>query len=409
MNTGQQFTEILTEAELSYFLSHPDVIAAKARLDAITGERALIYLNIVLPESLRVSLGERLGIDLVHVNTIPLRWIKGDSAPHVDRSLAGGSFENTYLVYLSDSPGQLVLGDATYPIEQNTAYRFSEGINHETIGAAGTSRLLIGPMNESGLPVGGANITYFPSEADALAYTNALGYNLSSFVVGNVDSGTNGGFTSWRIASNSVGPANQALVYNNGTTLGGTQFVNYYFLYPTIPCFLKGSKILCEVDGKEEWRAVETLKPGTLVKTSMNGYKKVELIGCSKIKNPGTSDRVEERLYKLTPAAYPVLTEDLFLTGAHSVLVDELTEAQRAETKKILSRIFVTDNKYRLMACVDERAEPWASEGEYEVWHFALENPDIFMNYGVYANGGLLVESCSIRFMRDKSNFSAQF
>ena len=66
----------------------------------------------------------------------------------------------------------------------------------------------------------------------------------------------------------------------------------------------------------------------------------------------------------------------------------------------------MTDRKYRLMAWVDERAEPWAAEGEYEVWHFALENADIFMNYGVYANGGLLVESCNIRFMRDKSNMT---
>ena len=26
------------------------------------------------------------------------------------------------------------------------------------------------------------------------------------------------------------------------------------------------------------------------------------------------------------------------------------------------------------------------------------------MNYGVYANGGLLVETCSINFMKNKSN-----
>ena len=56
------------------------------------------------------------------------------------------------------------------------------------------------------------------------------------------------------------------------------------------------------------------------------------------------------------------------------------------------------------MACIDERAEPWCSEGTYTIWHVALENDDIKMNYGVYANGGLLVETCSINYMRTKAN-----
>ena len=58
------------------------------------------------------------------------------------------------------------------------------------------------------------------------------------------------------------------------------------------------------------------------------------------------------------------------------------------------------------MACVDERAEPWAAEGNYTIWHFALEHADDGMNYGVYANGGLLVETCSIRTLKNKSNFT---
>ena len=58
------------------------------------------------------------------------------------------------------------------------------------------------------------------------------------------------------------------------------------------------------------------------------------------------------------------------------------------------------------MACIDERAEPWASEGTYTIWHFALENADIYMNYGVYANGGLLVETASLRLMNTLSNMT---
>jgi hypothetical protein len=56
------------------------------------------------------------------------------------------------------------------------------------------------------------------------------------------------------------------------------------------------------------------------------------------------------------------------------------------------------------MAFLDERAEPWISKGEYTIWHFALENTDLNMNYGVYANGGLLVETSFINFLKKKSN-----
>ena len=60
------------------------------------------------------------------------------------------------------------------------------------------------------------------------------------------------------------------------------------------------------------------------------------------------------------------------------------------------------------MACVDERAEPWNSEGLYNIWHIALENADEKMNYGIYVNGGLLVETCSINILKNHSNLKIQ-
>ena len=170
------------------------------------------------------------------------------------------------------------------------------------------------------------------------------------------------------------------------------------------PCFLEGSEILCLVDDKEVYIPVEQLRKGTLVKTSLDGYKKVEAVGKKGMWNTQTPERIQQRLYKLTPANYPELKKDLFLTGCHSILVDELTDVQRQRSIEELERIFVTDKKYRLIACVDERAEPWQSEGAYLVWHFALECENIRTNYGVYANGGLLVETCSINFIRNRSN-----
>jgi hypothetical protein len=305
-------------------------------------------------------------------------------------------FENTYLVYLNDSPGELIVDSHTYPICANSGFVFNEGLSHETQHTENVPRLLLGPMNELAEPVG-SNLTYYPTEADALAYTNVLGYGNSN-VVGDPPFG---GYTSWRLASNSTGTSPQNVVYVNGNTLNAD---GSYYLYPATPCFKEGTTILCQVDGKETYVPVEQLKNDTLVKTSRDGYKKVALVGKGSLQNPGTDERTENRLYTCSPKNYPDLTEDLFITGCHSILVDSLTEKQRQETIQHLGKVFVTDRKYRLMACLDERAEPFPSEGTYTIYHVALEHEDGNMNYGIYANGGLLVETCCINSLRSKSN-----
>jgi hypothetical protein len=370
----------------------PEVLAAKARLE--TRSHGMVYFTIPMTDALRTTLHATFGLDLSAAHSIPMRWIKGDTAPHVD--VTTQAFEYTHLLYLNDSPGELVVGDESYPIRSNTAFVFHEGISHETRHTEYTSRLLIGPMSEQALPVG-SNVSYYPSEPDALAYSNSFGSS-NSFIVG--DGGPFGGFTSWRIAPNSSGSSPQNVVYANGSTLieDGS-----YYLYPAAPCFLEGSTILCQVDGVEQYVPVEELRNGTLVKTSLHGYKKVVAVGKGSIQNPGDDARIENRLYRCSPSHYPALKQDLYLTGCHSILEFPITDKQKENTIAHLGKLFVTDNKYRLMACVDERAEPWNSEGEYPIYHFALENEDDGMNYGVYANG-LLVETCAIRTLLQRSN-----
>ena len=170
----------------------------------------------------------------------------------------------------------------------------------------------------------------------------------------------------------------------------------------TVLCFKEGSKILCFVDGKEEYLPVETLKPGSFVKTYAHGYKAIESIGSSKIYNPAHTLRGKNRLYVCKKANYPELTEDLVITGCHSILVDSIDKKQEDEIKELAGDIYVTDKKYRLMACLDDRAEPYTEEGVHNIWHFALANKDYYMNYGVYANG-LLVETTSRRMMKELS------
>jgi hypothetical protein len=255
-------------------------------------------------------------------------------------------------------------------------------------------------MNELSEPVGGAVTFYYPSENDALNNTN-LFIAYGSYTIASVS-----GYNSWRIASNSTGPSPQNIVYNVGDILTGNGTTDVYYLYPSAPCFLEGSTILCEVDGVEKYIPVEQLQKGTLVKTSLNGYKPVVLLGKGTIQNPGNDERSENRLYKCSPSKYPQLTDDLYITGCHSILEFPITDKQKEDTIKHLGRLFVTDDKYRLMACVDERAEPWNSEGVYTIWHFALENNNERTNYGVYANGGLLVETCCILTLKNKSNMT---
>ena len=398
------YTDVLSNEELHYLNNHPNVIAAKASLDAKSS--GMVYFSVPITNEIRNTLQVRFELNIPIDTQIPMRWIKGDTKPHID--VGSSDFQNTFLLYLNNSPGKLIVDAQSYPIQSNTGFMFNEGLSHETQYTENVPRLLLGPMNELMEPVGlpSSGIRYYGSEVDALNDTNSLGTSgFQNYVIG--DSGPFGpgsGYTSWRIASNSNGSSLQNVVYVNGDTLNSDGNNAFYYLYPSAPCFLEGSTILCQIDGFEKYVPIESLKKGTLVKTSLNGFKPVVLLGKGTLLNPGNDERTENRLYKCSPSKYPQLKDDLYITGCHSILEYSITDKQREDTIKHLGKIFVTDNKYRLMACVDERAEPWNSKGAYTIWHVALENGNDRMNYGVYANGGLLVETCSIRFLKNKSN-----
>jgi hypothetical protein len=170
----------------------------------------------------------------------------------------------------------------------------------------------------------------------------------------------------------------------------------------SVPCFLEGTKILCHINGEDQYIPIETMRPGTIVKTSRDGYKTVKLIGSRSMQNPGTGVRDKNALYLCTKEKYPDITEDLTITGCHAILVDTITEVEREGIIATLERIFITDKKYRLPACVDQRAEEVLVSGPNVVWHFALDHYHDRMNYGVYAQG-LLVETSPIWHMNTKN------
>jgi hypothetical protein len=49
---------------------------------------------------------------------------------------------------------------------------------------------------------------------------------------------------------------------------------------------------------------------------------------------------------------------------------------------------------------LDPKAEPYLKEGEYTIYHLALENENYYGNYGIWANG-LLVETCSKKYLEN--------
>jgi len=112
------------------------------------------------------------------------------------------------------------------------------------------------------------------------------------------------------------------------------------------------------------------------------------------------------KLYLCSPKNYPELTEDLVITGYHSLLVREfVSDKERDASEKALGRICVTDGYYRLPACVDQRAEVYPEKGDFKIYHLALENNDYYTNYGIYANG-LLVETTSKRYILELSGMT---
>ena len=145
---------IFNETELDVLRNLPEVLNTQGT--SCTNFKASV------PDSIKQKLQSSMGLDLSSVSDVPFRWIHGDTKPHVDRGQT--SFENTYLVYLTDGDGEFEVGEESYQITAGTGFIFSEGTSHAVKNTNGTSRLLLGPMSEAGFSVGGGTVI----EADAI-------------------------------------------------------------------------------------------------------------------------------------------------------------------------------------------------------------------------------------------------
>ena len=199
----------------------------------------------------------------------------------------------------------------------------------------------------------------------------------------------------------------------DGSPPTGTHYFQFYynevyynvtniFLFTENPvCFKEDTKILTN----KGYQPIQNLRKGDMIKTLLNDYVPINMIGKQEFYHPAVQDKIKDQLYICDQKEYPTLFEPLVITGAHSILVDEISDEQRNNIIEILGKIYETDDKYRLPACVDQRTSVYKQSGVHTIYHLALDNENYYSNYGIYANG-LLVETCSKRYLKELSNMT---
>lgn len=218
---------ILSPNEIFDIINDPIV---KKEKEGLSDAQREVKFSISLPDAIKTKIGNSLSIDLSQAETIPMRWIKGDTLPHIDRG--EGHFNNTYLIYLTDSIGELIIDGQTYSITAGEGHIFSEGLEHYTINTGDSERLMIGPMSESGFRVGAnLGISYFDNEINASDQTNAFIGDYLNYTVQTVN-----GISAWVILNNSYGTEGITPTPNGGPYYTDTELIpdGVYYVYPYI-------------------------------------------------------------------------------------------------------------------------------------------------------------------------------
>jgi sugar lactone lactonase YvrE len=165
-------------------------------------------------------------------------------------------------------------------------------------------------------------------------------------------------------------------------------------------CFNKGCKILSlNKKKKEEYKNVEKLKIGNIIKTYKHGYRKIISIHKNIMKNDPTN--FKECMYKLpqnTIIDNNTCFEDIIITGGHSILVDKIHDDLIESNERFLGENEKIDDKFLLLSCVSPLFEKKMDTNIYKYYHFVLENDGNNDNrYGVWCNG-ILTETPSMNF-----------
>jgi hypothetical protein len=231
------------------------------------------------------------------------------------------------------------------------------------------------------------------------SYAIAVGSDSTGGVIYHSTLGVSGFLTWTKSTFFPVGPAqtltSSAIVSNSNNVYAIAAGQSIYNSDPNTACFNEGTKILClNADCVEEYKPVEFLKKGDLVKSYKRGYQKIDSIGKKVIiNNPKSFDKC---MYKMKKTDSNGLIEDLIVTGGHSILVDDLGECKEKNEELFGGSSPVIEDKFQLLAAVSKDFQILDNNDSYTYYHFVLENDenDDSKQSGVWANG-ILTETPS--------------
>ena len=201
-------------------------------------------------------------------------------------------------------------------------------------------------------------------------------------------------------------------------------------------CFREGTKILCFVDKKEKYVPIEDIKEDTFVKIYnktgkfKDSYKRATTIVKSSIIN--SKEPSMHKLYKLSRSKNPALIADLYVTGSHALLYDNLSDEEFDKMECLINRYnnynikfsnedevdenylihvknmikyyndykFTIEDKYKLIAYFNLDFEEVNDNSVCNIYHIVLENENKYDNYGIYANGVLAESTCQVSLTR---------
>ena len=187
-------------------------------------------------------------------------------------------------------------------------------------------------------------------------------------------------------------PSNLVVATTSPTVLNYLQLNYPQYYSQSVSCFKEDTLILTD----KGYIKIQDLQKGTMIKTMDGSYKALEILSTRNIYHHALTPRIIHQLYRYSKKDYPELVEDLIITGYHAVLVENYKndEERKTSLEMVTEEECKVDNKYKLPAYADARSHVYEEKGFHNVYHVALENPDVRGKYGIYANG-MLVESRS--------------
>ena len=201
---------------------------------------------------------------------------------------------------------------------------------------------------------------------------------------------------------------NTLTIFNitTGADIGATFEESALNIEVSTVCFKEGTKIMCRTPDCDKYIPIEQLDDHVYVKTYKHGYKRVKYLLQSKLIN--TDKRTINKLYVMKKSKENKLIEDLYVTGSHALLVDNLDENTSLKMDKLINKLDIEyhrkiDDKEKLIACFDKRFKEHNELGLFNIYHLVLENDDNeYSNYGIYANGILAESTDEITLSRMK-------